>query len=265
MRTSLMNVLIKTRHCLRILFRMVADEIWHSNWNLLAMPEISSALNNPHPSSLETLWRRFGPHVTSHPDFMDEKNEGQTGEMSSSQITQLLMVEHGLEPKGISTVVLWDTVGRWQFKSLLPPQLSFMLPLSRWPHMRSPVTTMHLYPACFPNDWLETFHKPAVKQTSGWIIFSLSHPSPILLFKRHHHIHICNFSLLWFKNHTLQRWCFLGFASRPAGNHCSCASVHHPAPRPPPHAHTTTSVVMGVLIVDTISAATTSYDSQLHP
>lgn len=25
---------------------------------------------------------------------------------------------------------------------------------------------------------------------------------------------MCNFSLLWFENDTLQRWCFLGFASR---------------------------------------------------
>lgn len=265
MRTSIMNVLIKTRHCLRILFRMVVDEIWHSNWNLLAMPEISNALNSPHPSSLETLWRRFSLHVTSHPDFMDEKNECQTGEMSSSQITQLLMVEHGLEPKGISTVVLWGTVGRWQFRSLLPPQLPFMLPLSRWPHVRSPVTTMHLYPACFPATGWRHFTSQQWSRHQDGFFFSLPHPSPFLLFKRYHHIHICNFSLLWFKNHTLQRWCFLGFASRAAGNHCSCASVHHPAPRPPPHAHTTTSMVMGVLIVDTISTATTSYDSQLHP
>lgn len=56
MRTSLMNILIKTRYCLRILFGTVVDEVWHSGWNLLAVSDVSSALNCSHPSSFETLW-----------------------------------------------------------------------------------------------------------------------------------------------------------------------------------------------------------------
>lgn len=50
-----MHVLIKTRLCLRILFRMVVDEVWLSNGNLLAMPEIASALNSWYASSSEMI------------------------------------------------------------------------------------------------------------------------------------------------------------------------------------------------------------------
>lgn len=148
----------------------------------------------------------------------------------------------------------------------MPPQLSFLLPLYLQPQVLSPVTTVRLDPACCPHDQLATFHQPAGKQTSGWILFLSSLPLPPLIFLRGTIIYTYVILVLYGLKMTHYRGgvsCALHrTASRKPLPACVCAP---PAAQPPPRAHTTTSVVMGVLVADTISTTTTSLDSQLHP
>lgn len=87
-------------------------------------------------------------------------------------------------------------------------------------------------------------------------------PLPPLFLRNPEYTHMCNFSLLWFANDTLQSWCFLCFVS-------CCQQEIMPMdvcePPAPPPTHTTTSTEMDALAVDTMLTTTTSYDSQLPP
>lgn len=148
---------------------------------------------------------------------------------------------------------LQDNSSRW----LLPPQLCFMLPLCLQPQVLGSVITMHVYSACFPNYQLEPFHRPAVKQTLGWILF-------LSLFILRNTITHYTYVILVFYGLEMRHFkggvsCALRHTvSRKPLPMCVCTP---PAPHPHPCAYITTSTVMGVLAIDYISTATTSYDS----
>lgn len=106
----------------------------------------------------KTLWKWFSLYVTSHPDIMGEKNECHTGNLSS--FTQPVNGRtHSWTQGNVYCGISGDSS-----RPLLPPPLSFMLPLYLQPQGLGPVITMCLYPACFPNYQLEIVHKAAVKQ-----------------------------------------------------------------------------------------------------
>lgn len=134
-----------------------------------------------------------------------------------------------------------------------------MLLLCLLPQVLGPVITTHAYSACFPNYQLQTFHRSAVKQTSGWILLT---SLLLFLFKKPHSAYIYIILVLY------------GLKMRHSKGGISCA-LHHtvsrkslpmcvcapPAPHLPPPCTHNHIYVMGILAIDIISTATATYDS----
>lgn len=199
----------------------------------------------------KTLWKWFSLYVTSHPDIMGENNECHTGNLSS--FTQPVNGRTYSWTQGnVHCGISGDSS-----RPLLPPHcLSCRLStcsLKGWAQLLPCVSTQLVS--------LTTSWKYFTKQQwsrSRWILL-LSPLPPPLFFKKHHHTYTYVILVFYGLKITHSRGgvsCALRHtASRKSLPTCVCTPS---VPRPPPQAYTTTSMTMGGLTVDTISAATTS-------
>ena len=175
------------------------------------------------------------------------------------------MVEGGFEPKGISTLCLWSCVRRQQSRvAAAPPTCSH----KRYVQLPPCGSTQ---PALLTARCRHFTKQQGSRHQHGFFSSLLAASSLFVLF-----------FFFFFKKHN--DTCidiilvFYGLKMTHSRGGVSCALCHTanrkslplgvftpPALCPPPHKHTTTSRVTGVLAVDTISTATTSCDPQLLP